>query len=364
MPPTPFAVQRGQRERASRLAAAVTCDNENRSQFLRSLPLALGPGDDSERVSTRPRQPSDPPMLFAATALHAQASLPLAAQLSLLTDPLARDAALTAALGGAALGALGAWAVLWRAAFFAHAAASLAFPAAVAATALGAPIALAGAAVAALYGAAVGALAGSRRSLRGGPVPDTATALAVVAAFALGVIAAGILAPSGVGLEALLFGSVLATGSGDRLLLAVVALVALALHLALRHAWLAIAWDARAAAALGLPVVALRSAGLVAIAAAIGAVLPSLGSLLAPALATLPAAAVLAVRASVRALAPLAALTAAASGALGVAIAFALDLPPGPVVALVAVAVYAATVALATVRSKGGATAAAPAHWG
>lgn len=257
----------------------------------------------------------------------------------LWSDPLARSAATTTLLACLALATLGVWVVLWRAAFFAHASSSLAFPAAVAGSTLSAPVALTAGALAGAYASIVAVSSDEERAPQGG-FPDATTALAVVAAFALGVIAASEL-NSGAGIDALLFGSVLAAGGGAQVALALLAVAVLAAHSLLARGWLAIAFDPPAARALGVPVRALRVSCLVAVAVSIAAAIPALGALLAPALATLPAAAARIARDQLRGLVPLAVALAMAAATLGVYTSFWLDLPPGPSVAIVAVSAYA-----------------------
>jgi hypothetical protein len=122
-----------------------------------------------------------------------------------------------------AAGLLGTWIVLRGLAFFTHAAGTAAFPGLVVADGVGfSPHAGAAAAV------AVFALGVERLARRTRSSYDTLTALVLVAALAAGVILASDVFHFGADVDSLLFGSLLAIGSSDLVLAALVSLAALA----------------------------------------------------------------------------------------------------------------------------------------
>src|SRR3954467_12736837 len=122
-----------------------------------------------------------------------------------------RTAPLEVLLLAVAGGLLGAWIVLRRLAFFAHAVGGATFPGLVGADATGRrpPVS---APAGALPDARRGPRAGSRA---GGRAADAVTGLLLVAALALGVILASDVYHSGARVDRLLFGSLLGLDGGD-----------------------------------------------------------------------------------------------------------------------------------------------------
>jgi len=240
-------------------------------------------------------------------------------------------------------GTLGCWIVLRGLAFPAHGAAAAAFPGLVLADGLGFAATLGGFGAALLFALAVGRLgargAGPARADR--PADDTLTALVLVGALALGSVLASDVFHSAASVESLLFGSLLAIGSGDVRLAGAVALVALAATWLLGARWLALGFDAQAARALGVRAAPPDTLLLVLVALAAVAVLTAVGALLATALLVVPAATtrLLSDRVGRWQLATVA--LAAAEGAVGVWLAVELNAPPGATIAVVAGAVFA-----------------------
>ena len=259
--------------------------------------------------------------------------------------PFMRTALVELALLGVAGGLLGAWIVLRRLAFFAHAVGTATFPGLVIADGTGFSATLAGLAV------ALGYAGGVERAGRSGRDPgDVATALLLVVALALGVILASDVFESGAAVDRLLFGTALGLGGADLWVAGGAAALALAATLLLGRAWTAAGFDTPGAAALGLP---LRSAdllllGLIAIAAV--AALPAVGALLVASLFVVPAATARLLTDSVPALLCASVAIAVAQGALGLYVSLWLDVPPGPAVAVVGSTLYA-VVALSSVLS-------------
>ena len=269
--------------------------------------------------------------------------------LDLADLPFLREALLELVLLAITGGVLGAWIVLRQLAFFSHAAGSATFPGLVAADASGVSPTIAGIAVALGYAGGVGRT-GSRHD------HGEATALLLVAALATGVILASDVFESGAVVDRLLFGTLLGLDTADLVLSAVVAALAAAGVLALGRTWSAVGFDPDGAHALGLS--ARRADGLLLVLVAVAAVaaIPAVGALLVTAIYVLPAAAARMLTASIRGLVACALGVALAEGVLGLYLAYWLDVPAGPPVAvlgaLVCLAVAAATGGRAAVTGR------------
>ena len=264
--------------------------------------------------------------------------------LDLVELPFMRTALLELVLLALAGGAIGAWIVLRRLAFFAHASGTATFPGLVAADASGVSPTLAGLAVALGYAGGVG------RAGRSGRAPgEAATALLLVAALALGVVLASDVFESGASVDRLLFGTLLGLDGDDLVLSAAAAAVALAGTLLLGRAWTALAFDPDGARALGLPAGRADQLLLAAIALCAVAAIPAVGALLVTAIFVVPAATARLVARSVPALVAWAVAIAAVEGVLGLYLALWADVPPGPAVAALGAAGFA-VVALVTRR--------------
>ena len=255
--------------------------------------------------------------------------------------PFLREALVELVLLAVAGGILGAWVVLRRLAFFSHAAGSATFPGLVVADASGVSPTLAGLAV------ALGYAGGVERTGRGGREHGEGTALLLVAALATGVILASDVFESGAGVDRLLFGTLLGLDTTDLVVAGAVALVAAAAALALGRTWSAVGFDPDGARALGLPIgrADLLLLGLVAAAAV--AAIPAVGALLVTAVYVLPAAAARLLTTSVRGLVACALALALAEGVIGLYLAYWLDVPPGPPIAVLGAAVCLTAMALA-----------------
>jgi len=257
--------------------------------------------------------------------------------LDLADLPFLREALLELVLLAVTGGVLGAWIVLRRLAFFSHAAGSATFPGLVAADASGVSPTIAGIAV------ALGYAGGVQRAGRGGAgsaASETArdhgeaTALLLVAALATGVILASDVFESGAVVDRLLFGTLLGLDTADLVLSAVVAALAAAGALALGRTWSAVGFDPDGAHALGLPAGRADLLLLVLVAVAAVAAIPAVGALLVTAIYVLPAAAARMLTASIRGLVACALGVALAEGIVGLYLAYWLDVPAGPPVAV------------------------------
>jgi ABC-type Mn2+/Zn2+ transport system permease subunit len=258
--------------------------------------------------------------------------------------PFLREALLELLLLAITGGVLGAWIVLRRLAFFSHAAGSATFPGLVAADASGVSPTVAGVAV------ALGYAGGVQRTGRAGREHGEGTALLLVAALATGVILASDVFESGAAVDRLLFGTLLGLGTTDLAVSAAIAAIATAAALALGRTWSAVGFDPDGARALGLPAgrADILLLGLVAVAAV--AAIPAVGALLVTAVYVLPAAAARMFASSIRGLVLGALALALGEGVVGLYLAYWLDIPPGPPVAVLGALVCLVATAL-TYRS-------------
>ncbi len=240
-------------------------------------------------------------------------------------------------------GLLGAQIVLRRLAFFTHSVGTAAFPGLVVAGPLGLPPTLCAVAVAALFAAALERLGRLARIAY-----DSATALLLVAALAIGIILASDVYESGSEVDQLLFGSLLAIG-GEEIAATLIALtVAIAAALRFRRSWIATGFDPAGSHGLGLSPSAADWALLAAIGIGAVAALDATGALLVGAVLVIPAATARLFATSVVRLELAATAIAAAEGLGGLWIAFELDVPPGAAIAVLGGTVFAL---VATARS-------------
>ena len=258
-----------------------------------------------------------------------------------LTDPLSAPFMQRALLAALALsvagGLLGTWIVLRRLAFFAHAVGSATFPGLVVAGPWG--IAPQLAALAAGLGFA-GML--SRVTRSGATNADAATGLLLAGALALGSVLASDVYHSGAGVDRLLFGTLLGLGDGDVRLAVAVAVAAAAATAALARTWLATGFDPAGARALGVAGARGDWLLLALLAATVVAVLPAVGALLVSTLLVVPAATARLLAGSLGALRATSVALACAESVAGLLLAYHLDLPPGPAIAIVGGAAFAA----------------------
>lgn len=184
-----------------------------------------------------------------------------------------------------AAGLLGTWIVLRGLAFYAHAVGTASFPGLVLAEGLGFSAHLGAGGTALGVAGSVGWL-----SRRGRERYDSATALVLVGALALGVILASDVFHSGSNVETLLFGSALVITPADIWFAAVLSVIVLVASVLLEQRWLATGFDREAARALGVRPAAPDALLLVLIALVAIAALSAVGALMAAALLVVPAA--------------------------------------------------------------------------
>lgn len=297
------------------------------------------------RAATRWARPFSRMILVYSCAVDPLVALP--PPTDLVDLPFMRTALLELALLAVAGGLLGAWIVLRRIAFFAHATGTSTFPGLVVADAAGFSGSVAALAV------ALGYAGGVERAGRAGRDPGgAATALGLVFALGLGIVLASDVFESGGAVDGLLFGSALGLSATDVWIAAAAAALALAATLTLGRAWSAIAFDPAGADALGVPARAADRLllGLVAVAAV--AALPAVGALLVTSLFVVPAATATLLARSVAGLLRGAVAVALVQAAVGLYASLWLDVPPGPAVAVVGALAYAATALAAAAHGR------------
>ncbi|MEX2194615.1 MAG: metal ABC transporter permease [Thermoleophilaceae bacterium] len=253
--------------------------------------------------------------------------------------PFMRTALAELALLGVAGGLLGTWIVLRELAFFTHAVGTATFPGLVVADAAGIAPQLAGAAVALGY---TGGVERTGRSGRGAGGDGAATGLLLVGALALGVVLASDVLESGAGVDRLLFGTLVGVEGSDVAASGAAAVAAVAATGMLGRAWFATGFDPAGSRALGIPSRRADAALLLLVALAVVAALPAVGALLVAAVFIVPAATARLLTRRVGALLALSVALAVAEGVLGLYLAYWLDVSPGPAVATLGAAVYAA----------------------
>lgn len=267
--------------------------------------------------------------------------------------PFFQRAVLEVLLLAVVSGLLGTWIVLRGLSFFAHAAGAATVPGLVIADGLAfSPIL--GAAAAALAVGAAFALVSGRRSVGS----DSAVALVLAGALALGVVLASDVFGSQGSVDRLLFGSLLAIGTADLIFAGAVLVACGAGTVLLGARWLGDGFAGREPGAGRWEDVLLVALVALAVVAALAAA----GALLTAAILVLPAATTRLFVDRVGRWQLATGLLAAVEGVAGLQLAFGLDLPPGPVIAVVGGAAFViAAVARLVVRRGGRAAAVAAA---
>jgi manganese/iron transport system permease protein len=234
-------------------------------------------------------------------------------------------------------GVLGTWVVLRRLPFFTHAIGTATFPGLVVAGPWGVPAQLTALACAVTFGGVLERLQRSRRIDM-----DAATGLLLVAALAIGVILASDVYHSGASVDRLLFGSLIALTPLDLWLTAAAAVAALACDRALHRSWLATGFDPGGAKAVGVRTAAANRALLLAVAVAVVVSLDAVGALLVTVVLIVPAATVRRFEPALRTQQLATCGLAAVEGLIAIFVADALNVGPGPVLAVLGALVYGA----------------------
>lgn len=171
------------------------------------------------------------------------------------------------------------------------------------------------------------------------------TLLAVIAhgSLAAGVVAVAVLAPRGAGLEAWLFGDLLAVGERELMLVAGIGAAVAMIAAANWRDWLSIAVDEDLARVEGVAVERVRRLQMLSIAALVAVAMNIVGVLLVTALLIVPAATARAFARSPEQMAGLGAVFGAVSVLAGLGLSWRVDTPAGPSVVLAACALFAAS---------------------
>src|SRR3954469_22477408 len=256
-------------------------------------------------------------------------------------------------------GVLGTWVVLRRLPFFTHAVGTATFPGLVVAGPWGVPAQLTALVCAVGFGGLLERLQRSRRvdpGPGGGPPPvrrsgridpDAPIGRLLVGALAVGVVLASDVYHSDTSVDRLLFGSLIALTPLDLWLTAAAAVAALLADRALRRSWLATGFDAPGARAVGVRTSLADRALLVAVAVAVVVALDAVGALLVTVVLTVPAATVRLFEPALRVQQLATFGLTAIQGLVAIVIADALNVGPGPTLAVLGALVYAGATAVA-----------------
>ena len=260
-----------------------------------------------------------------------------------LLDPFAvpfmQRALLAVVLLAVAGGVLGTWVVLRGLSFFTHAVGTATFPGLVVAGPAGVAPPVAALAAGTGFAALTARLAGRRGA--GGAGADATVGLLLMGALALGAVLASDVFTSGAGVDQLLFGTLIGLGAGDVWLAGGVAVGAVGAGAALGRTWLATGFDPASTRALGVSGAWGDRLLLGLLAVAVVAVLPAVGALLVTTLLAVPAATARLWASSLRGLVRGAIVVALVDGVSGLLLAWHLDLPPGPAIAVVSGGLFA-----------------------
>ncbi len=250
--------------------------------------------------------------------------------------PFMQRAALEMVLLAPIAGVLGAQIVLRHLAFFTHGVGAAAFPGLVIAGPAGIPPALAALGVGGGFAALL-----ERLGRRTGLAYDAATALLLVGALAIGVVLASDVFGSGSGVDQLLFGSLLAIGPTELLFTGATLAAVMIAAAVFRRSWIASGFDALGGGTLGLRTALADGILMGVVALAAIASLDAVGALLVSAMLVVPAATARLFAPSIATLELGGAALALTEGLVGLLIAYHLDVPPGPAVAVLGGIVFA-----------------------
>jgi manganese/iron transport system permease protein len=272
-----------------------------------------------------------------------------------LSSPFMQRAMLEALMVGAVAGVIGVHVLLRRLPFLTLALGHATFPGIVLASLLGIDLFLGAGAFGALVVVAV-ALLGARERI------DATSAIGVVlaGAFALGVLLLSARSGFTKDLSAFLVGSIVTVQSRDLVVTAVTGAVVLAVLAALHKELVLGAFDRPGLQALGYPAVALDLVLLLAVEAVVVTSVPAVGTIMAVALITAPAATARLWSDRLGTTMAIATVLGAASGAVGLLVSQRWDIAAGAAIVLVAAAGFAVSLVLAPLRGSLSARGASP----
>jgi ABC-type Mn2+/Zn2+ transport system permease subunit len=244
-------------------------------------------------------------------------------------------------------GLLGGWIVLRRLSFLTHAVGAATFPGLVLGFGLGFSPWLGAFGVAAIFGGAQSTLE-RRCKLDAGAI----TGLLLATALAAGSVLTSNVFHSSATVDGLLFGSLLAIGDADIARALVLDVVCVALVLVAGRGLLATSYTPETAASLGYRRGVHDALLLLVLGAAVVSCSAAIGGFVVSGLLVVPAATARLLARSVLQLQLGATLLAAVESALGLVLAFQLDVPPGAAIAVLAAAVYLVLVLAIPLRAR------------
>lgn len=203
----------------------------------------------------------------------------------------------------------------------------------------------------AVIAAVVGAIVIETVRSRGHTSGDLALAILFYGGIAGGVVIIGLAGGTSANLMSYLFGSLASVGTDDLVATLVMSAVILAVGLGLRTALFAVSQDEEFARSTGLPVTALNIAVAVVAALTVTVSMRVVGLLLVSALMIVPVATAQLVARSFRQTMTLAMVIGGLVCVGGLIITFAVDLAPGAVIVVLAIAIYAGVAALRPLRT-------------
>ncbi|MDO9410487.1 metal ABC transporter permease [Patulibacter sp.] len=248
--------------------------------------------------------------------------------------------------GGA--GVLGVWIVLRGLAFYAHGVAAATFPGLVLAAGLGFAGPLGALAVALVFALTVGRLAA--RDDAGDH--STLTAMVLVGALAAGVLLASDVFPRATNVNSLLFGSLLVISERDLVIAGCVSVAVVVASLLLGPRWLAVGFDRTGSRTLGVRAGGPDALLLLLVALVAVSTLSAVGSLLAAAVMVIPAATVRPWITRLRTWQLATVALTALQGVGGLWLSAETNAPPGATIAVLAGAVFAASVLARAVHDR------------
>ncbi len=259
---------------------------------------------------------------------------------SLLTDPLAFPymvrGLMAAILIGLVAPVLGCYVVLRGMAFFGDAVAHIVLPGVVVASLLGWPV-LAGALIVGILGALLINLIGDTTLIK----EDSAIGVVFVGAFALGIALLSVLGgDSEEELDNILFGNLLEVTRTDLVVIAVLTAIVLIVIAAFFKEFLVLAFDRILATTMQLPVGWLNNLLLVLLAVVIVISLSAVGVVMVLAMLITPAAAAFLLTRRLPTMMVVAAVIGVVSGVVGLYLSFHLEVASGPMIVLVATAIF------------------------
>jgi ABC-type Mn2+/Zn2+ transport system permease subunit len=244
-------------------------------------------------------------------------------------------------------GLLGGWIVLRRLSFLTHAVGAATFPGLVLGFGLGFSPWLGAFGVAAIFGGAQSTLE-RRCKLDAGAI----TGLLLATALAAGSVLTSNVFHSSATVDGLLFGSLLGIGDADIARALVLDIVCVALVLVAGRGLLATSYAPETAASLGYRRGVYDALLLLVLGAAVVSCSAAIGGFVVSGLLVVPAATARLLARSVLQLQLGATLLAAVESALGLVLAFQLDVPPGAAIAVLAASVYLVLVLVIPLRAR------------